>query len=352
MRKRSRITHHEGEFVMTTETTTVMLPDMAGIRFRLFNSDADYETMTRVIAMESDEEYLEFYPSVEWLKNATGYIPNCIPQHDILFAEDESGGAIGFARLSRAEQLDGTRRYGFAFSLPASRRKVLPALWQWLVTHAQEQDAALTPNSNTVIATWVNESQTTLKQFFEGQACQPVRWGYEMTRPLDDVTPIPDYSLPEGFEIREAKPEHYHAVWDADVEAFRDHNGFSEPDESRYEAWLSDPVFFQPALWKVAWHVATNEIAGMVQNYINHDENAKLNRKRGYTENISTRRQFRKRGLARALICESLRMHKALGMTEAALGVDATNPTGALRVYEDCGFKPVKTEIVYRKLLG
>ncbi len=39
-------------------------------------------------------------------------------------------------------------------------------------------------------------------------------------------------------------------------------------------------------------------------------------------------------------------------MTEAALGVDATNPTGALRVYEDCGFKPEKTDIVYRKSLG
>ena len=337
---------------MTTETTIVQLPDLKGYRFRLFNSDADYARMARVIALQSDEDHLEFYPSAEWLMNASGYISNFIPQRDLLFAEAESSGnVIAFVRLSRAEQSDGTRRYGFALGVPASQHAVLTAMWDWLTAHARALDAGLAPNSNTVIETWVNETQTLLKQFVESQACMPVRWGYEMTRPLDDETAIPDFALPEGFEIRETKPEHYRAVWDADVEAFRDHNGFSEPDESRYEAWLNDPQFFQPALWKVAWHVATNEIAGMVQNYINHEENAKLNRKRGYTENISTRRPFRKRGLARALICESLRMHKALGMTEAALGVDATNPTGALRVYEDCGFKPVKTEIVYRKTL-
>jgi ribosomal protein S18 acetylase RimI-like enzyme len=329
-----------------------MLPEVAGYRFRMFASDADYEPMSRMIAKESDEEHLEFYPSAEWLKNAAGYLSNYMPQRDVLFAEDEaSGDAVAYVRVTRAEQTDGTRRYGFALCVPPSRRELMPAMWRWMQAHARELDAGLAPNSNTVIETWVNDAQIPLKQFVESEACTAVRWGYEMTRSLDDVTPIPDFALPEGFEIRPAKPEHYRAIWDADVEAFRDHNGFTEPDESRYEAWLNDPQFFQPELWKVAWHVATNEIAGMVQNFINHEENAKLNRKRGYTENISTRRPFRKRGLARALICESLRMHKALGMTEAALGVDATNPTGALRVYEDCGFKPVKTEIVYRKLL-
>ena len=99
----------------------------------------------------------------------------------------------------------------------------------------------------------------------------------------------------------------------------------------------------------MAWNIEKNEVAGIVQNFIHHEENKKLNRKRGYTEGISTRRPYRELGLARALICVSLRMFKGMGMTEAALSVDATNPTGALRVYEDCGFKPVKTEILYRK---
>ena len=72
-------------------------------------------------------------------------------------------------------------------------------------------------------------------------------------------------------------------------------------------------------------------------------------RKRGWTENIAVRRPWRKRGLARALIIRSLAMLKAQGMTEAALGVDTQNTSGALRVYESCGFKPVFTSVNYRK---
>jgi ribosomal protein S18 acetylase RimI-like enzyme len=336
---------------MTTETT-MTLPAVAGFTFRHFQSDADFDSMARVIAAVSDAEHLDFYPTPAWLKNFFESLMNCDLRSDLLIAEDSAGAMAAYGRVQRAEQLDGTRRFTIHVTLlPAHRESLLPAMWRWFEARARGTNAMLPANPNTVIETWAVDTQAWLKDFLSAEGYAPARWGFEMTRPLDDVTPMPDFPLPEGFEIREARPEHYRAIWDADIEAFRDHNGFSEPDEARYEAWLKDPMFFQPALWKVAWHIETNQVAGMVQNFIVHEENEKLNRKRGYTENISTRRPFRKLGLARALICESLRMHKALGMTEAALGVDATNPTGALRVYEDCGFKPVKTEIVYRKML-
>jgi ribosomal protein S18 acetylase RimI-like enzyme len=44
-----------------------------------------------------------------------------------------------------------------------------------------------------------------------------------------------------------------------------------------------------------------------------------------------------------------LRLLKAHGMTEAGLGVDAENPTGALRLYEGVGFRPVKRFSSYWK---
>ena len=37
----------------------------------------------------------------------------------------------------------------------------------------------------------------------------------------------------------------------------------------------------------------------MVRNFINHKENQEANRKRGYTENISVRRPWRRQGIAR-----------------------------------------------------
>ena len=62
-------------------------------------------------------------------------------------------------------------------------------------------------------------------------------------------------------------------------------------------------------------------------------------------------RPWRKRGVAKALIIQSLKVLRERGMAEAALGVDAENPTGALRLYENCGFRCVKRWGCFRKPL-
>ena len=154
---------------------------------------------------------------------------------------------------------------------------------------------------------------------------------------------------PEGVEVRPVLPEHYRAIWDASNEAFHDHWGYSEPTEEDYKQWLESKIIFQPDLWQIAWDKESNEVAGQVRTFINHPENEKYNRKRGYTEFISVRRPWRKRGLARALIVQSLRLQKELGMTESALGADSENISGAIRIYETCGFRVVKQSAICRK---
>jgi len=62
-----------------------------------------------------------------------------------------------------------------------------------------------------------------------------------------------------------------------------------------------------------------------------------MRRRRGYTESISVRRPYRRRGLARALIAQSLHAVKERGMEEAALGVQTENIHGAFRLYESMG---------------
>jgi ribosomal protein S18 acetylase RimI-like enzyme len=158
--------------------------------------------------------------------------------------------------------------------------------------------------------------------------------------------PITLTPLPPGLEVRPVTPEYYRALWEADQEAFRDHWGYIPGTEADYQRWLTEPIF-NPGLWQVAWD--GGQIAGAVQNFVNAKENEAYHRKRGYTEGIFVRRPWRKRGLARALIMRSLQMFKNMGFTEAALGVDAENLSGALRLYESCGFRAVKRESLYRK---
>jgi ribosomal protein S18 acetylase RimI-like enzyme len=86
-------------------------------------------------------------------------------------------------------------------------------------------------------------------------------------------------------------------------------------------------------------------------NFIYPAENKALGVRRGWLDHVSVRRPWRRRGLASALIADSLRALRDEGMTEAALGVDAENLSGALRVYESQGFRAVRTSVSYRKAL-
>jgi ribosomal protein S18 acetylase RimI-like enzyme len=100
-------------------------------------------------------------------------------------------------------------------------------------------------------------------------------------------------------------------------------------------------------LWRIAWD--GDEVAGQVRGFINADENARFGQKRGWVESISVRRPWRKRGLAHALIASTIDALRERGMTEGALSVDTQNVSGALRLYESVGFRPVNKSSVYRK---
>ena len=159
---------------------------------------------------------------------------------------------------------------------------------------------------------------------------------------------MPEATLPDGLEVRPVRPEQHRTIWDADVEAFRDHFEASVRTEADYEHWISSPTI-DTSLWQVAWDGI--EVAGSVMTSINAEENEKLGLKIAWLDHISVRRPWRKRGVASALIASTLGILRERGMEIAALGVDAENPTGALRVYEAMGFARHKTGISYRKPL-
>ena len=73
-------------------------------------------------------------------------------------------------------------------------------------------------------------------------------------------------------------------------------------------------------------------------NAISRDQNEALGVRRGWLHQVFTRRQWRRRGVARATIARSLVNFRDRGMEEAALGVDAENPLGAFGLYESLGF--------------
>jgi mycothiol synthase len=171
-----------------------------------------------------------------------------------------------------------------------------------------------------------------------------IRYGFQMRRPLD--LPIPEVALPEGLEVRPVLPDQHRAIWDADVEAFRDGWEARVRTEHDFVRTFTDPSF-DPTIWQVAW--AADEVAGIIMNTIYPEQNARIGLDVGWLDHVSVRRPWRGRGLASALIARSLRIHRDHGMAVAALGVDADNPTGALQLYEKFGFRPQYTWAIVRK---
>lgn len=170
-------------------------------------------------------------------------------------------------------------------------------------------------------------------ELLEAEGFVPIRFGFEMRRSLTGA--LPAHPLPDGLELRPVTPDQHRAIFDGNNEAFEDHWGHRTPGEGDFVAMFDSPST-DTSLWRVAWD--GDEVAGVVINTIYHDENATLGVRRGWLDQVSVRRPWRGRGLAKAVCVESFRVLREQGMDEAWLGVDGANPTGALGLYERLGF--------------
>lgn len=323
-------------------------PAIPGLSFRGFAGEGDYPKMLAVIEASKHADQVERSDTLDDIRRNYSHLTNSDPYQDMLFAEI-NGEVVAYNRVWWEKQEDGTLLYNVVgFLNPDWRRKGIGTA---MLQHAEarmRQIAASQPESGEkFFQVWANGSEHGLQALLASQGYRPARYFCEMTRDINE--PLPEAPMPTGLEVRPVTEAHYRPIFEAASEAFRDHWGHIERSfEEEFPHWIEDPDF-DPSLWKVAWD--GDQIAGMVQNFVNAGENAEYNRKRGYTEGISTRRPWRKLGLARSLLVQSIAMFKEMGMSETALGVDAENLSGALKLYQSVGYKEVKRSMSYRKPL-
>lgn len=177
----------------------------------------------------------------------------------------------------------------------------------------------------------------------ERRGFAPVRGSYRMTIDLD--APTPDPVWPEGVEARTFRPGDERLFYDVHQEAFRDS---WEPIEETYEEWAHQflvPEVLTPALWTLA--VAGDEPAGLALCHPHAVEGAL-----GWVRVLGVRGPFRGRGLGRALLLNAFAQFGARGMTRVGLGVDATSPTGANRLYEAAGMRVSARFWIYEKAVA
>jgi mycothiol synthase len=329
-----------------TEQVTA-LPQLEGVEFRAFRGSDDYPELTRIINAHSKGEDDDRVETAEQLASAYEHLENCDLARDLVVAEVD-GQAVGYTRVSWAQEVDGPRVYRMFCFLDAAfkGRGIGSALVEWDMSRLREIAAEHDDAPEQLFETWLNDKNVAAAALIREAGFEPITYAATMVRPT--VDDLPDHALPEGLEIRSVRDEDIRTIWEADVEAFRDHWGFVEQTEEGYQRFISFP-YHDPTLWKIAWD--DEGVAGQVKSYIDTAQNEEHGLKRGWTEAISTSRRWRRRGVAKALIVESIRELASRGMTDVALGVHTENPNGAYDLYSSLGYEVVSTWTTYRKPL-
>ena len=288
--------------------------------------------------------------SVEWLRALYDNRANFDIANDLRLAEAD-GLPVAKGRVEWRDENRGDRVHDAdVFVTPAAPTGTFGALLDWTRERHAEIARAQGPieRRRTACVRTVFEPPET-RPALEAHGFVPVRYFFEMLRP--SLETIRDCPLPEGVEVRPVRPEQLRRIWEAEVEAFSGHWGAAADDgsDASWQMFLADPYNRDTGPWQVAWN--GDEIVGIVRAFVNDDENARLGVRRGWCENISTSQRWRGRGVASALMARALRALRDRGMSEAALGVDAQNETGALRLYEQMGFREVARETEWRRPL-
>ena len=231
---------------------------------------------------------------------------------------ERGGRLIGYA------DVDGTREEpplwwcDVKVDPEADANEVVPTLVSWLEERAERGR----------LRVWTAESDRRITGAFTALGFAPARHSYRMEIGLDGVPREP--SWPDGVSVRSVREDEHQRVYDAVVEVWRD---TSDPMDETFDEWAHWTVkseSFDPSLWFLAF-AGDELVAFSLCKQSTFDPTA------GYVATLGVRRHWRKQGLGEALLLHSFNAFRQRGWARGTLGVDASSPTGATRLYERAG---------------
>ena len=330
-------------------SATMGANDVARLVERPFDLATDLPAMVDLITEVNAFDDVPWFPTVAQLEVDWAPAPGFDPPADVLLVE-EAGRLIAAAQHEWRERDGKVVHVIEPWVRPGARRRGIGRrLLEWSEARARAAVAAGAGGSPDLPHVLSMGTATTLAPamaFAEAMGYAPIRYGFVMRRDLGE--PIADAPMPAGLELRHVTPDQHRRIWEADVEAFKDHWEAAVRHEEDFVRFFANPDV-DMTMWQVAWD--GDEVAGSIVNTIYPEENKHVGLEIGWLDHVSVRRPWRGRGLASALISRSLQVLRDRGMAFASLGVDAENPTGALGLYERHGFTVYQTFVTFRKPL-
>lgn len=218
------------------------------------------------------------------------------------------------------------------------------AMLRRMEVRARQHIPLADPNRRVAVRNGTLGTDLASHELHKNEGYQPIRFMWRMEIDMEAAPPAPIW--PDGIALRpfdlgrDTRP-----VFDALHEAFRDHWGYVPWNFEWWQDRTTNQPEFDPNLYFVAWD--TRQPGGQIAGA------ALCNYRvgKGWVSQIGVRRPYRRMGLGLALLNHALGEFYRRGDRLVGLGVDASNPTGATRLYEKAGLHVAHEYVVFEKEL-
>jgi mycothiol synthase len=255
---------------------------------------------------------------------------------------------IGYALVRGANGVvDGEYRVHLKGTIhPAYRRQGYGRpLLDWSVRRARGVHAERQPDAVGSATASAGQANAGERALLAAAGFTAARWFFQLARPVADPPPV---AVPAGLRLVEFDPAYGEQTRLAHNEAFADHWGSSPSTPEAWAHWAMAQRAFRPrSSFLMLDAAADNPVVGYLLSYEYEADTVATGIREAYINSLGTRRAWRGRGVARALLAQAVTAFGAAGYQRTSLDVDADNPTGALGLYTSLGYTKARSSISF-----
>jgi ribosomal protein S18 acetylase RimI-like enzyme len=181
---------------------------------------------------------------------------------------------------------------------------------------------------------------------YEQRGFFAVRHWWEMERLLSTEVAV---SPEDGFSVVPWVDTHSIPVRMVHNAAFVDHWGSVPMDEDAWRKRMLQSPGFRPDLSFVA--VADGELIGYAYNEVYEEDWESAGRSEAWIGALGVLRDWRKKGVATALLSKSMQAMRRSELDAAMIGVDSSSPSRAQHLYRSVGFRTTITGTTWQREL-